>query len=357
MSAVAVLLATVALSGCGEAQSSVAAQAVVRPVKLMEVQDEQTGAWRRFPATVVASEQAALAFRINGQLVELNLVEGQSIRQGQLLARLDDRDARNTLLNREADYELADADYRRKAALLERKLISQADYDRARATRKSALAALNSARDQLSYTRLEAPFSGIVAKIELENHQMVRANETVMGVQRNDAIDIRIQAPESLVVSFAATKAPLAQSTPQVRFSADPERTYPVRYKEHATKVTPGTQSYEVVFTLPRPTALNLLPGMSAELQLQTPEAGKMTAIVLPPSAIDRRDQDGQVRVWRFDEQSGRVSAVPVTLGRVRSDGIEVQGKLHGGERVVVAGGQQLEEDMVVKPLHWERGV
>ncbi|ENY73642.1 RND family efflux transporter MFP subunit [Aeromonas diversa CDC 2478-85] len=357
MRALGVLLAMVTLSGCGEAQSSVAAQAVVRPVKLMEVQDERSGGWRRFPATVVASEQAELAFRINGQLVELNLVEGQPIRQGQLLARLDDRDARNTLLNREADYELADADFRRKAALLERKLISQADYDRAKATRKSALAALNSARDLLSYTRLEAPFSGIVAKIELENHQMVRANETVMGVQRNDAIDIRIQAPESLVVSFSGASAPLKQSTPLVRFAADPDRTYPVHYKEHATKVTSGTQSYEVVFTLPRPAALNLLPGMSAELQLQLPGAEAMDAVVLPPAAIDRSDKNGQVRVWRFDEQSGRVSSVPVTLGQVRSDGIEVLGALSRGERVVVAGSQQLKEGMVVKPLRWERGV
>ncbi|GIU13581.1 hemolysin secretion protein D [Shewanella sp. MBTL60-112-B2] len=298
-----------------------------------------------------------MSFRLSGHLVEFNLVEGQQVKKGAVLARLDDRDARNTLLNREADYELAKADFKRKGELLRRELISQSDYDLASAQLKSAKANLASAQDQLSYTELTAPYAGTVAKIATDNYQMIQANQSVLVLQKDSNIDVVIQVPESLAGNISQFN-PNAITQPIVRFANNPNSSYAALLKEHATQVTPGTQSYEVVFTLPRPSNMTVLPGMSAELTMDvTQNLLRTVTAVLPASAITKRDSDGQHIVWAYNPELGKVNQHQVTLGKVTSDGIEIVNGINVGDQVVVAGVQYLSEDLQVKPLRWQRGV
>lgn len=353
---VSLLLLAVLVSGCN-AESSEVAPASIRPVKLLEITDINAGSLRSFPAKVAATKQAELAFRLSGHLVEFNLVEGQQVKKGALLARLDRRDAQNTLLNREADYELAKADFKRKGELLRRELISQAEYDLASAQLKSSKANLASAQDQLSYTELTAPYDGTVAKIAIDNYQMVQANQPVLVLQKDSNIDVVIQVPESLA-SKVTQFNPNAVTQPVVRFANDPSSSYVALLKEHATQVTPGTQSYEVVFTLPRPDNMTVLPGMSAELTMDIAQQQSLTATaILPPSAITKRDQDGLSVVWAFDSKLGKVNQQIVTLGKVTTEGVEIVDGIKVGDQVVVAGVQYLSEGLEVKPLRWQRGV
>lgn len=349
------LMTTAILAGCSVESTEVAPQPI-RPVKLLEVTDVNAASIRDFPAKIAATKQADLAFRVSGQLIDFTLVEGVQVKKGTTLARLDDRDARNTLLNREADHELATADYKRKGELLRRELISQADYDLAKAQLKSATAALANARDQLSYTRLIAPYDGTVAKISMDNFQMVQANQSVLVLQKDRNIDVVIQVPESMA-SRAIEFNPNAKFQPQVRFSTQPDQSYKVSLKEHATQVTPGTQSYEVVYTLPRPTQINVLPGMSAELTLDLSSGNELSKTVVPASAVMKRDLDGENIVWLYHGDTGKVMPQIVTLGRVTTDGVEILQGLTLGDQFVVAGVQYLSAEQTVKPLRWQRGV
>lgn len=348
------LTITALISGCS-VESKEPSASSIRPVKLLQIANMQTSSIHRFPAKVTATEQVELAFRLPGQLVELSLVEGQHVEKGAVLARLDDRDARNTLLHREADHELAAADFKRKGKLLQTKLLSQAEYDLAKAQLKSAQAALFSAQDQLSYTVLSAPYSGTIAKITIDNYQMVQANQPLLVLQQNSHIDIVIQVSETL----ATRVTQLAQNSAnqaQVIFSAQPHKSYPVTLKEYATQVTPGTQSYEVVFTLPQPSDSQILPGMSAELSLNMATA-EQTVAILPTSAVMKRDTNGQSIIWLYNSDTHTVNPQTVTLGNVRSQGIEITSGINTGDQVVIAGIQQLSAGQVVKPLHWQRGV
>lgn len=350
----AIILATL-LAGCSVESTEVAPSAI-RPVKLLEVTDINAASIREFPAKIAATKQAELSFRVSGQLIDFTLVEGAQVKKGEVLAQLDDRDARNTLLNREADHELATADFTRKGELLRRQLISPAEYDLAKAQLKSATAALANARDQLSYTELSAPYDGTVAKIAIDNFQMVQANQSVLILQKNKDIDVVIQVPESMA-NQAVTFNPNAKFQPQVRFSNQPEKTYQVSLKEYATQVTPGTQSYEVVFTLPRPTQINVLPGMSAALTLDLSLNNELSKTVVPASAVMKRDVDGENIVWVYQEETGNVTPQIVTLGRVTTAGIEILAGLSLGDQLVVAGIQYLSPEQQVKPLRWQRGV
>lgn len=351
-----IILFTVAavINGCS-AESKQPLTPSIRPVKLLTIADMQADSIRRFPAKVTATEQANLAFRLSGQLVEFSLIEGQHVNKGAVLARLDDRDARNTLLHREAEHELAAADFKRKGKLRDTQLLSQAEYDLAKAQLKSAQAALFTARDQLSYTVLNAPYSGTVAKISADNYQIVQANQTLLVLQQDRNIDIVIQVSETLATRVTQL-TPGTENQAQVIFSAQPNKSYPVTLKEYATQITPGTQSYEVVFTLPQPSNSQILPGMSAELTLDIATT-KKTVAILPTSAVMKRDANGQNIIWLYNSEMHTVTPQPVTLGKVRSQGIEITSGLKTGDQVVTAGIQQLSAGLVVKPLHWQRGV
>ncbi|WP_028862859.1 efflux RND transporter periplasmic adaptor subunit [Psychromonas aquimarina] len=354
------------LSGCDSAESAAVQAPVVRPVKLITIGDDAFQKSRIFPAELAASQQADLAFRINGELVKLDLIEGQQVKKGQLLAQLDDRDAKNNLLNAEANYDLAELDFQRKEQLLKQKLISKAEFDTARATLKSTKSALNAAQDQLKYTRLTAPFSGVVAKVESDNYQMIQAAQVVLALQGDQLLDVTIQVPESLIISLDNNNLD-KQYQPQVRFVSQGQNnnTYPVSYKERSSKVSPGTQTYAVTFSLPPPQDLNVIPGMSAELLLDMSAVyrsrlsaeGLDSIAVLPQSAIVKSDIDGKTNVWRFNAADNRVEAVNVTLGQVRTNGIEVLSGLNKGDQIVAVGAFAVKAGMEVKPLRWERGV
>jgi len=314
----------------------------------------------------VANQQADLAFRVSGELVTLGLIEGQKVNKGQLLAKLDDRDAKNALLNAEANYDLANADYNRKEQLLARKLISKAEFDSAKATLKSAKSSLNSARDQLQYTNLTAPFSGIVAKVESDNYQMIQASQVVLSLQGDQLMDVTIQVPESLIMRL--NKKNLDEHyMPRVRFVSQGESvtTYPVRFKESSSKVSPGTQTYAVTFSFKPEDGVNVIPGMSAELLLdmsidhrRSQDNGISDFLtILPQSAIVKADNDNQIKVWRYNQDSHRVESVNVTLGQVRTNGIEVLSGLNKGDQIVSVGANAIKSGMEVKPLRWERGV
>ena len=358
LSALALVISSTVLTGCGFAESAAPQTAKVRPVKLMTIEDVSSQQTRIFPAKIAANQQVDLAFRISGELVKLDLIEGQKVEKGQLLAQLDDRDAKNALMDAEANYDLAAVDFKRKQEIFKRKLISKAEYDTAKATLKSAKAALATARDQLDYTRLTAPFSGIVAKVELDNHQMIQATQVVLSLQGDQLLDVQIQIPESLLLSLDDTKMNKGHQ-PQVRFGSQ-SALYPVTFKENASKVTPSTQTYEAVFSLHRPENLNVLPGMSAELLLDVSALNneKMSTVaVLPQTAIFRSDTDQKTKVWRYNTDTQKLESVVVTLGQVRAQGVEVHSGINKGDQIVAVGANLLKPGMDVKPLRWERGV
>lgn len=345
------------LIGCQE-EKTANLEPVIRPVKLIEVNSLVEASKRIFPARIEANQKADLAFRISGELVTLPLLEGQSVLKDELLAKLDDRDSKNNLLLREADYELAQADFRRKAELLKKKLISNSDYDISQANLKTAKANLASAQDQLSYTKLLAPFNGVVAQRGIDNYQTVQAGQTILTLQRRDVVDVVIQVPESFLLELKSMQASGIDLQPSVVFPFSPQSTFPVEFKESATQVSSGTQSYKTAFTLTQPKDFEVLPGMSAELIIDFAANDQpFSPVVIPSTAIEVSDNSGKNIIWVFDEKTGTVNSRPVSLGNVRSNGIEVLSGLMLGDSIVATGIQHLREGMMVKPLTWERGI
>ncbi|MBW2066909.1 MAG: biotin/lipoyl-binding protein [Deltaproteobacteria bacterium] len=107
----ACLVGTLILSlvSCGKKEEELPKKEVVRPIKMLKVASSGEVAKRRFPARVRAAQRVDLAFQVDGTLVELNVDEGQKVKKGQPLARLDPRDYQASLRNAEAQLAKAGA--------------------------------------------------------------------------------------------------------------------------------------------------------------------------------------------------------------------------------------------------------
>ena len=346
------------LAGCKDEQKVVDTPPPVRPVKLATLKAPEDSRLQSFPGKIQPNKYASLSFRVAGQLDKLPLREGVEVEEGQLLGRLDQRDALNQVKNTEANFELSKANFARIKSLHKRKLVSQSEYDTAQAQLKSTEAALSIARDNLDYTTIHAPFSGVVASMSVENFQYVTAQQEVLVLQALETLDVSIQVPEEIMARVRRENVP-EDYRPLLSFPAYPGKSFPVTYKEHKSSISEGTQAYEVIFTLQQPDDLTVLPGMSAEVMLDMAilSGRRKSFLIVPHQAVMTRDSNGKSVVWRYDANSKTMSPVEVQLGEVRKSGIEVIGTLKPGDQLAVAGLASLKEGMKVKPLRWERGM
>ncbi|WP_458525590.1 efflux RND transporter periplasmic adaptor subunit [Onishia taeanensis] len=364
---------SLALAGCDEGPAPLSKQQV-HPVKLVTLAEDRGGMLKRYPAVVQASERSDLAFRIGGELEALLVQSGERVSEGQPIARLDDRDASSQLASARSSFDLAKATFERMRYSVERGAISRARFDEARAEFLSAEASLAQARDRLDHTELAAPFAGVIAKVPVENFQVVSAQQTIATLHKPGRIDVRFQLPEQQVRRISREAAEAGQESPTpvawVRFGADEAR-YPARYKEHDTSVSEGSLSYGVTLALPEPDDLTVLSGMSATVVL---DMARLTGAAddhwrVPVGAVVTRDSapDRPV-VWRYvpdaegeasegGGERGRVEAVPVATGTLTEAGLLVRGPLAAGDRLVAAGAQQMSSERRVRPWVQEEGL
>lgn len=363
----ALLLVALALAGCSDPEPPLTKQRVF-PIKLMTLAADRGGLLQRYPARVEASERSNLAFRVAGELRELEVQPGQRVEAGQLIARLDDRDANSQLSDARSSFDLAQATYQRMEYSVERGAISRARFDEAKAAFLSAKAQYEQARDRLGYTELKAPYAGVIAQVPVDNFQVVGAQETIAVLQKPGQIDVGFSLPEQQVRRISREQAEASRTSEEpvawVRFGADETR-YPARYKEHDTSTREGSLSYEVALTLPEPEGITVLSGMSATvlLDIHRLTGGGADQWRVPVSAVVTRDDaPDQAVVWRYvapaeGDDTGRVEAVPVEAGAVTDGGMLVAGELAAGDRLVAAGAHRMNAERRVTPWIKEEGL
>lgn len=366
LKALLLCLSCIAMVGCGS-PDPVAERPTPRPVHLFEVTQEQHSQIRRFPAVVEATQTAELAFRVGGELQQLPLRPGQSVTSGQLVAALDATDFEVALEQAEAQAELMRAQFERNQRMLDESLISQAAYDQSRADMRVAAANLRSAQTNLEYTRLKAPFSGVIAHLHVDNFENVAPQQPIMTLQVEGYIDVSIQVPERL---FARVRRDLDYQ-PDVLFDSIPGQFFKASIREWDRVADAATNTYRVVFTLPTPPQINILPGMTATVLI---DAARMTerlrdVVVLPAAAVFAPEQQplepGFAYVWVFEPQGqdealrelGTLALRKVQIADMTNQGVEVIAGLEPGDTVVQAGVHHLYDGQLVTPWVRERGL
>ncbi|MBE7635880.1 efflux RND transporter periplasmic adaptor subunit [Sneathiella sp. P13V-1] len=327
---------------------------IIRPAKIIEVGAGSGILTKVFPGITEASRKSELAFRVSGPINDLPVRAGQELKQGDLIARLDDARYQNVLADRKATYDLTRIELERRQQLQKKNHVSKSTLDIARTNFEGAKAALKQARDDLQYTRLVAPYDGIVSRILVENFENVQAKQTIVLFQGNQNIDVAFNVPEDLLVRVneGNTNGGLVH----VKFDSVPDQVFEAYYKEHETLPDASTRSFRVVVSMPIPTGLTALPGMSVNVIVDVSQiiGEQKNDLSVPVEAVF--EKDGGTWVWLV-KSDNTVTKTRVAVKRIEGDQLLISQGLIEGNRVIAAGVDYLREGQTVRALPKERGL
>jgi len=308
-------LLTVILASPGFAQT---APVATHTVALREVR-------LTLPAEAVleATKQATVATQVSGRIVEVRAEAGQYVKAGQLLMRIDAREAGENVAAARAQLVQAEANFQRTQNLFKQKFVSQAALDQADAALKSARAQAGAAGAGASHATVTAPIAGIVAQRLAELGDLALPGKPLLTLFDPKGLRAVASIPQ-YKLKDAQRAAAARIEFPETRRWLDAARI------EILPTVDAQSHTATARIYLPdNPEALKgLVPGMAARVHFVVGTAQKLT---VPPVAVLRRGEISAVYVLGGAKPSLR----QVRLGEAVADGeIEVLAGLAAGEQI-----------------------
>ncbi len=406
------------LTGCSEEQKIT--PPVIRPIKTLLLNSlasqEKT---RTFPGKVHASQQVDLAFRISGPLIEFSVKEGQEVKKGDLLARIDPRDYRTELsrvksalaearanLNsmkagaRPEDIKVlksqvvaaqarrreAGQNFERQKKLYSKNIGTKADYDRYESARDVAKAQLNTASQNLKKGQKGArkeDVNAMTSRIRgLEAHRKQAAaalDDTFLkapfsGVIAKKFVEnfqdvgdkkpiVSLQDVSSIEILVHIPEKDMATvkekdiATITAKFDFLPGREFLLQVKEHGTEADPQTKTYPITLSMPSPKDVSLLPGMTATIiaRFKADTTADASKLSIPVEAVFADELDKKY-AWIVDRQSMTVSKRAIQTQGLSGKNILITKGLKNGETIAAAGVHFLQENMKVRFIESEQG-
>lgn len=309
-----------------------------------------------FPATAKASNLSELSFRVHGEIIKLNVNEGSQVKKGDILAELDPNDYQIAVENATANYSVLDSQYKRSEPLVEKELLAQSQFDEIAAKRAIAEAELDLAKLQLSFTKLTAPFDGLISRVIVDNFQSVQTGQQVFNIHEVQNIDVLIQIPDQMVIKQDG-ETTRESITSIVRTESGNE--YEASLKEYTTEPDPETGTYTVTLTMPVPAEDPIFDGMALEVSTRRNETITVQSTLdLPIEAIATSDGDPLDRTQKFVwlVKDGLVAKQSVVTGNLSSNTIAVTEGIKAGDQIVIAGISRLVDGMEVEVVEQEAG-
>jgi len=338
-------VALAGLAACSSDETDTTEKEVATVVQLAEVQVANQKNEFSFPAKVVAKTTANMAFQVSGRLDEINLPEGQVVKQGEVLARLDAEPFKRAVRTAQVRVKQAKLELDRVKAIAEKGIGSAQSVDNAQVAYDLAQLDLENARQNLEYSVLKAPFDGLVAKRLIENEGFIATGSPVARLQDLSKIHFEFDVPERLIARYSRSQ--VAQAQAYIDGSIDKD--FDIKYVEHSTEPNPVTQTYKVTYAMDNPKGLDITPGVRATVNIVGNGSGMPTVLGVPVTSIVSAP-DNQLFVWLFNEETKRVSKQAVVTGPMLKGYVAVMSGLEEGQKVVSAGVKKLEDGMLVRP-------
>ena len=343
-----VVLVALTAVGCGRSKAAVASPAIV--VALPVRPDAGTGGGAeaiRYPVEVAARYSNPMSFRVPGKVIERKVRIGDTVKKGEVVARLDPTDAEKQAASAKAAFDAAEhrlvyakQQLDRDTAQGEQNLIAsnqleqtQDAFSAAQAGREQAAAQWVVARNNLEYNSLVADHDGVITSENADTGQVVSAGQAVYGLAWSGDTDVTLDAAASDLGRIAVGQAAT------VTFPALPGRNFDARVREITPAADPQSRTYRVKLTLAQPGQVVRL-GMTGDAVLSpvnvpggaAPSAATYT---LPATAIFH--QGSSPAVWVIGTNS-TLELRAVTVHSYSDHATVIAGGLKEGETVVLAG-------------------
>ena len=312
-------------------------------VKVDTVLSNGAKSFLQYPGRVKAAQDVDMAFRVSGTIQKIYVKDGASVKAGQLLAEMDPSDYQIQLAATEAKYKQIKAEAERVIALYNDGGSTPNDYDKAVYGLKQIEALYKHHQDELSYTKLYAPFDGFIQKRFFDSHETVAAGMPVLAMLSKATPEIEINLPAAEYIRRETF------SNYHCTFDIYPGKVYPLQLIGITHKAN-ANQLYNMRLKLevgdrPLPSA-----GMNTMVSVFYTDGNDHT-LQVPTSAL--LHQGGKVGVFVYQQTAQNVKYVEVACERPLSNGrtIITSDALKVGDVIVSAGIHSLKDGDQVRPL------
>lgn len=342
LGAVALVVASVSLAGCkggGDAAGGdkpAGAEAKLdkdgKPEPKIEAVPVEVAKAARHPisasysgtANLEAPGEAQVVAKTSGVMVQLLAEEGDQVRAGQVLARIDGDRVRLEAQRQLAIVHKLENNFRRSQELAGQKLVSAESSDQIKYDLESARASYELAKLELSYTNITAPISGVIAQRMVKPGNLIAQNAPVFRIVNNAHLEGVLNAPEREMSRLKAG-LPLrmvVDAVPGKVFEGKVDRISPV--------MDSGSGTFRVVCAFDN--APELRPGMFGRIEVVYDQ--RLDALTVPRIALLEDEGEPAVYIVR----SKKAKRVPVKLGYTNGEIAEVLSGIREGDLVVTAG-------------------
>ncbi len=346
------------LIGCNEAQTK--KEDFVRPIAWTKVTASSLEQSRTISGVVMPVETADLSFEVSGKIRDVKVTLGSEVKKGQILALLDTRNFELAIQSSKAEVDKAKAalaetenEYFRYKRMIEKSLISQSEFDNAKATYESSkssvdvtVAKLDIVQKDLQDSILIAPYDGTITKRFIEPSQQISSGNVAFEIEGTHGFEVHIMVPETLIQEV--NQGELIQ----VSVSSLTELNFRGKISEIGTRAESASAFPVTIALLDNNSQLRA--GMTAEVKFVYLGQGRTghegEAVLIPISAL-LAQLDQKVSVFVFDEQAQVVRQRLVQTENIINNQVYISQGLVEGEIIAISGVAFLRDGQRTKLL------
>ena len=315
----------------------------VPPPTAVEVREARRVQWQPRVAavgTLTAHQGIDLSNEVEGVIEAIHVESGERVKKGDLLLTLNDDVEQADLASYQALEELAQVVYKRNRNMWKKKTISETDYDNARSALKVAQANVMQTKARIAKKSIRAPFSGVLGIRHVSIGQFVPTGTMLVSLQDQSTLYADFAIPEKYL---PLTRAGLEV---QLHVSAYSDRYFSGKVQAIDSKVDETTRNINVRSRLDNSEGL-LHPGMYADIALMLDQPAER--IIVPATAIIFSSFGNALFIVSENKDGVPVAKrVQVTTGEQRGDMVAILTGLQGGEKVIQAGVNKLQNNIPV---------
>ena len=326
------LFSVIILGSCGQKQG----QSVKAPtrVKTQVVSSGMVDNAKTYVGIVEEHEATAVSFTGMGVVKSMLVNEGQAVAKGQLIAEMDDTQARNLLSGAEAQMAQANDALERYKMLHDNGSLPEVQWVEIQSKVAQAKSQLEVAKKNLADCRLIAPVSGIVGKRLVGVGETALPSQAVVSILDISTVKVKVSIPEAEISGIGANTSSIIK-VEAVDGSFSGGRI------EKGVQADAFTHTYDIRINVAN-SKHKLLPGMVASVQFAATESQPTEQLSVPVTAVQKK-ADGSLFVWSVASDS-TAHRTPVTTGETMGNRITITSGIENGQHIVTEGYQKLSE-------------
>lgn len=313
-------------------------------ITTIAAQEEVFNHYLELQGNVSTKKNLVIYPEYSGVMSRVFVSQGQSVKKGQVLAKIDDGGLSQQLAQLQIQADLAKTTYERQKRLWEQNIGSEIQYLQAKSNYEAQQRAVGQLQEQVGKTQVRAPFSGTIDDVITEQGSVVAPGQSpLFRIVNLDDMHIETDVPERYIQDVVQGKEV------QVEFPIL-GTTVLTNVRQAGNFINPANRTFKIEIDVPNENG-NIKPNLTAKLRIN--DYTNENAILIPLSIISE-DADGQQYVYTVSdrtENKGFAKRTYIETGKTQGDYIEILSGLVDGDEIINEGARSVKNDQEVKIL------